>query len=165
MHARPDNSTIVRIGQKLAEAGSVLSISILGVCLVGQVYAWLNYRRTFSLKSQKVYITESTVVFTEEIPTDNIWQILTGNLIVKPLLCLRLVYFCLAIFNPDRADKIWNPLTGSMAALVCMALVPEFVTVIVFLWVGFKIDFKSTVDDESISSPEGSGLKKCEKGK
>jgi len=84
---------------------------------------------------------------------------------VKPLLCLRLIYFCLTIFNLNRADKIWNSLTGSMVALVCMALVPEFVTVMVFLWVGFTIHSKGTVDEETISFPGDSGPKKCEEGK
>lgn len=66
-------------------------------------------------------------------------QILTGNLIVKPFICLRLVYFCLAVFSLDSADARWNPIEGSMAALVCMALIPEFVTVLVYLWVGYRI--------------------------
>ena len=56
MHAQPDNPTVVHIGHKLAEAGGVLSVFLLSLCFVGEVYAWLNYRCTFSLKSQKVYI-------------------------------------------------------------------------------------------------------------
>lgn len=84
---------------------------------------------------------------------------------VKLLLCLRLVYFCLAIFNIGSADKIWNPLTGSMTALVCMALVPEFGPVSVCLWVGFTIAPKGTVEETTISFPGDSGLKKCEEGK
>ena len=56
MHAQPDNPTIVHIGQRLAEAGSVLAIVLLSVCIVGEVYAWVNYRRTLSPKSQKVYV-------------------------------------------------------------------------------------------------------------
>jgi hypothetical protein len=86
-----------------------------------------------------------------------------GNLMVKPLLCLRLIYFCLAIFNLGSADMIWNPLTGSTAALVCMALIPEFVTVLVYLWVGFMIHSK--VDEASISFPGDSNPRKCEEGK
>ena len=89
---------------------------------------------------------------------------LKGNLMVKPLLCLRLVYFCLAIFNLDSRDKIWNPVTGSVAALACMALIPEFVTVLVYLWVGFSIP-KGTVREATISFPKDSGPKKCEEGK
>lgn len=86
---------------------------------------------------------------------------------VKPLLCLRLVYFCLAIFNLDSANRIWNPLTGSTAALVCMALIPEFVTVLVYLWVGFTIDPKCTVEEAVTTSfPEYcSGSKKRGEGK
>ncbi|GAB7329041.1 hypothetical protein MBLNU13_g00886t2 [Cladosporium sp. NU13] len=144
MHAQPDNQTIVNIGQRLAEAGSVLSIFLLGVSLVGEVYAWVKYRFTLSLKSQKL---------------------LKGNLMVKPLLCLRLIYFCLGIFNLDSADKIWNPVTGSVAALCCMALIPEFATVLVYLWVGFTIDPNSTVGEAMISFAKDSGLKKCEEGK
>jgi hypothetical protein len=60
MHAQPDNPTVVHVGQKLAEAGSLLSIVLLGLCLVGEVYAWLNYRCTLSLKSQKVYILKDS---------------------------------------------------------------------------------------------------------
>ena len=84
---------------------------------------------------------------------------------VKPLLCLRLIYFCLAIFNLESADKIWNPLTGSVAALVCMALIPEFVTVLVYLWVGFTMDPKGTVGETTISFPKHSGPRNSEEGK
>ena len=84
---------------------------------------------------------------------------------VKPLLCLRLIYFCLAIFNLESADKIWNPLTGSVAALVCMALIPEFVTVLVYLWVGFTMDPKGTVGETTFSFSEESGLSKRGEGK
>jgi hypothetical protein len=90
---------------------------------------------------------------------------LTGNLMVKPLLCLRLVYFCLAIFHLGTTDKFWNPLTGSMTALVCMALIPEFVTVLVYLWVGFTVDPKCTVEEVTISFPGENDLKKCEEAK
>ena len=90
---------------------------------------------------------------------------LKGNLMVKPLLCLRLVYFCLAIFNLDSRNKIWNPVTGSVAALACMALIPEFVTVLVYLWVGFSMIPKGTVREATISFPKDSGTKKCEEGK
>lgn len=163
MHAQLDNPTIIHIGQRLAEAGSILSILLLSVCLVGEVYSWVNYRRTLSLKSQKVYVLST---FTERSPTDNALQILTGNLMVKPLLCLRMVYLCLAIFNLDSADRIWNPLTGSTAALVCMALIPEFVTVLVYLWVGFTIDPNGTVEEAvTFSFPEESGPSKCGGGK
>ena len=57
----------------------------------------------------------------------------------------------MAIFHLGTADKIWNPLTGSMTALVCMALVPEFVIVLVYLWVGFTIHLKGTVEETTIS--------------
>lgn len=80
---------------------------------------------------------------------------------VKPLLCLRLVYFCLAIFNLGTVDKIWNPLTGSMTALVCMALIPEFVTVLVYLWVGFTIHPKATVEEATVSFPGDNEPKKA----
>jgi hypothetical protein len=63
-----------------------------------------------------------------------------GNLMIKPLVSLRLIYFCLAVFSIDSADTRWNPLTGSMAALICMVLLPEFITVVVYVWVGFTID-------------------------
>ena len=84
---------------------------------------------------------------------------------VKPFLCLRLIYFCLAIFSLDSADKIWNPLTGSVAALACMTLIPEFVTVLVYLWVGFTMDPKGTVGEATINGPRHSGPRNCEEGK
>lgn len=58
-------------------------------------------------------------------------------------LLVRLIYFCLAMFSADDVDSIWNPLTGSVAALVCMALLPEFLLLVVYAWVGFTIDVSS----------------------
>lgn len=84
---------------------------------------------------------------------------------VKLFLCVRLIYFCLAILNLDSADKIRNPLTGSVAALVSVALIPEFVTTLVYLWVSFTMDPKGTVGKTTISFPKHSGPRKCEEGK
>ena len=89
-------------------------------------------------------------------------QILLGNLMVKPLVLLRLVYFCLAIFNLGSADMRWNPLMGSIAALVCMALVPEFFTVIVYLWTGFTMG-TTEVAEASVNGRD-SGSRKTEEG-
>lgn len=61
-------------------------------------------------------------------------------MVATPFLLLRFVYFCLAIFSVDSADARWNPLAGSMAALVCMAMIPEFVTLMIYVWVGFTAD-------------------------
>lgn len=71
---------------------------------------------------------------------DEYLQVLTGNLIASMFPLVRLVYFCLAMFNADDVKLIWNPLTGSVAALVCMALLPEFFVLVVYAWVGFTID-------------------------
>lgn len=54
MHAQPDNPTIVHLGERLAEAGAVLSIVLLTVCMSGEVYVWLSFRSTLSTKSQTV---------------------------------------------------------------------------------------------------------------
>jgi len=74
-------------------------------------------------------------------------------------LLLRLVYLCLAIFDLGSAGSEWNPLTGSMAALVCMALIPEFVTVMVYLWVGFTIDAKGIAEALTDGLTEGNTRK------
>lgn len=54
MHAQPDNQTIVHLGGRLAEAGAVLSIVLLTVCMSGEVYVWISFRSTLSTKSQTV---------------------------------------------------------------------------------------------------------------
>lgn len=71
-------------------------------------------------------------------------QVLTGNLLASLFLVVRLVYFCLAMFNANSAKSTWSPLTGSTAALVCMALIPEFAGLVLYAWVGFTIDISTT---------------------
>ena len=79
---------------------------------------------------------------------DEYLQVLTGNLIASMFLLVRLIYFCLAIFSADHVESIWNPLIGSVAALVCMALLPEFLVLMVYAGVGWTIDV-SRNDEQS----------------
>lgn len=70
------------------------------------------------------------------------------------VLLVRLIYFCLAMFSADHVESTWNPLTGSVAALVCMALLPEFFVLMVYAWVGFTIDVSRREEQSTCDSTQ-----------
>jgi hypothetical protein len=54
MHIELDEPNIVYIGQKLLEAGAILSIVLLTICFGGEMYIWVKHRTILSRKSRKV---------------------------------------------------------------------------------------------------------------
>lgn len=75
-------------------------------------------------------------------------QIFAANVVASAFLTVRLVYFCLAIFAAERVGSRWNPLSGSVAALVCMVLIPEFIVVLIYVYVGLTIDGSMGEDND-----------------
>jgi len=57
-------------------------------------------------------------------------------LIAMPLILLRLIYAALDTFRHDKKFNIYN---GSVAALVCMALLEEIIVVIIYILLGYVI--------------------------
>jgi hypothetical protein len=53
-----------------------------------------------------------------------------------PFLVVRLSFACLGLFQ--EKDK-WNPLFGSIAALVCMHSLMEYIVVLIALFTAFSI--------------------------
>jgi hypothetical protein len=54
MHIVLDEPNIVYIGEKLLEAGAILSILLLTICFCGEMYIWVKHRIALSPKSRKV---------------------------------------------------------------------------------------------------------------
>ncbi|KAM0723810.1 hypothetical protein Q7P37_000800 [Cladosporium fusiforme] len=138
MLVQMDNPAVMRIGKGLAEAGSVMALVLLTVCVGGELFVWIRHGNTISSCSKRI---------------------LTGNLTASLFLLIRLVYFCLAMFDAGSANSTWSPLTGSVAALVCMALLPEFFVLMVYAWVGFTIDYSSHGEQRACSRVQQGSIK------
>jgi hypothetical protein len=54
-----------------------------------------------------------------------------------PPLVLRTIYGLLFEFTIDDVFSTWNPVLGSSVAFVFMALLPEYVVLLIYLYLGF----------------------------
>lgn len=56
-----------------------------------------------------------------------------------PFLAVRIIYAFLSVFDAEDLNSNWNDLHGSVAAFVIMALIMEYVVVIIYLGIGIRI--------------------------
>ena len=56
-----------------------------------------------------------------------------------PFLVVRIAYAFLSVFDANDLHSKWNDLYGSVAAFVIMALIMEYIVVLVYLSIGFRI--------------------------
>ncbi|KAF4951378.1 hypothetical protein FGADI_7576 [Fusarium gaditjirri] len=74
-----------------------------------------------------------------------------------PTLVLRTVYGLLCAFTIDNASTIWNSLVGSAVAFALMCLLTEYITLLIFLylgihhWRGVCAETLGSVEMESLS--------------
>ncbi|KAH8887209.1 hypothetical protein GQ53DRAFT_827381 [Thozetella sp. PMI_491] len=67
-------------------------------------------------------------------PGTRIYQI--GSAAAIPFLALRTIYGLISAFNSDSILSTWNPLFGSAPAFALMALLPEYITLLIYLYLG-----------------------------
>ena len=56
-----------------------------------------------------------------------------------PFLVVRIAYAFLSVFDTDGLQSKWDDLYGSVAAFVIMALIMEYIVVVIYLSVGIRI--------------------------
>ena len=66
-----------------------------------------------------------------------------------PFLVVRITYSCLTVFATSSDDTRWSPLYGSVAALVVMHSIMEYLVVLMYLVVGFSIPTIDTTGKET----------------
>lgn len=65
-------------------------------------------------------------------------QYLQGAILSIPALAVRAVYGLLYQFNSSSAFSEWNPVYGSAVAFALMALLPEYIILLIYLFLGFR---------------------------
>jgi hypothetical protein len=58
-------------------------------------------------------------------------------MLAMPALVLRTVYGLLYEFTSDSIFSTWNPLFGSAVAFALMALLPKYIVLIIYVYLGF----------------------------
>lgn len=58
-------------------------------------------------------------------------------LLGTPTLVLRTLYGLLFAYTITDEDTMWNPLDGSIAIFVLMGLIPEYITLVLYVFLGF----------------------------
>jgi hypothetical protein len=133
------NSGAAAAQQALIKTGYVLLMVILA-----SIIAFLFYCLSHQSSMDKNDVT------VREIPSDprveDGRKVLTTcdqniklALVASPFVVLRGVYGLLYAFNSnDFFNSTWSPLWGSAVALALMALLPEFVALVIYTYLGFR---------------------------
>jgi hypothetical protein len=58
-------------------------------------------------------------------------------MLAMPALVLRTVYGLLYEFTSDSIFSTWDPLFGSAVAFALMALLPEYIVLVIYVYLGF----------------------------
>ncbi|KAF1736021.1 hypothetical protein CRV24_004955 [Beauveria bassiana] len=72
-------------------------------------------------------------------------RVLVATLAAFPLLAVRTAYGLLEVARQDEPGSAWNPLTGSALAFALMALLPEYVVLAGWVFVGYAIPARREV--------------------
>lgn len=136
-----------KIGTALAQAGYIVFAAILAICI-----AIMGYLRVYRADN----VGENLIV--SSLPTSNIplvlpcatttllifllWQYINWALLAMPPLVLRaiagLLYeFAGTQYSQASLDSIWNPLYGNAIAFCLMTLLPEYIVLVIFMYLGF----------------------------
>lgn len=106
----------VATGLKLAKAGYALMASVIGGIAAFDLYYWCQYRLLSPETSRKVLIATALSV---------------------PFLAVRVTCACLSIF--ENGSTRCDPLDGSVALLITMHSLMEYIVVVIYFVVGFII--------------------------
>jgi len=79
-------------------------------------------------------------------------QYLHGTTMAVPFLVLRIIY---AVFSAFLTPNTWSPLVGSAVAFALMALLPEYITIAIYMYLGFHRIRETAVDSGEAASNGG----------
>lgn len=74
-------------------------------------------------------------------------QILRALPVAMTFLVVRIVYALVSAYATNIQTRVWNLVSGSAILFACMALLPEYLIVGIFIYVGFKISPYKNVNE------------------
>jgi hypothetical protein len=90
-------------------------------------------------------------------------QVLRGGLLASPFLIIRTVFGLLEVALENSATSPFNPIAGNAVAFGLMALLPEYIVVLTYIYTGFSISpdrgVSAAVETQTITqSPDKSNV-------
>lgn len=101
-------------------------LSLVGYVLFAVVLATLIAMQFYFLKKKSTLLPASQ-------------KVLSGALLSSPFLALRTVYGLIETSQSGHVGTIWSPLQGSAVAFALMALLPEYIVISTWIFVGLGI--------------------------
>ncbi|KAF4445791.1 hypothetical protein F53441_10540 [Fusarium austroafricanum] len=105
-----------QLSRELTQAGYVLLAVVLALMTVELFHLYTQKHRIAPIRHIYIQLTLASI----------------------PTLALRTVYGLLCAFTVDNPLTIWNSLVGSAVAFAFMCLLAEYVTLLVFLYLGLR---------------------------
>jgi len=109
-----NNADDVKTGLKLAKAGYIEIAFIIAIVLAFDIFFWSRLK-SLSHTSRRL---------------------LMATTISIPFLVVRITYACLGVFQTGAKATRWSPLYGSIAAVVVMHSIIEYIVVVIYVSVG-----------------------------
>ncbi|KAF5684628.1 hypothetical protein FDENT_6633 [Fusarium denticulatum] len=130
------SGTNIHLSRHLTQAGYVTLAAVIGLMTVELLHLYTQKHRIATERHIFIQLT----------------------LVSLPTLVLRMVYGLLCAFTIDDVTTIWNSLVGSAVAFALMCLLAEYITLLIFLYLGIR--HWRGVCAESLGSVEMESLRK-----
>ncbi|KAF5576384.1 hypothetical protein FPCIR_12643 [Fusarium pseudocircinatum] len=130
------SGTDIHLSRHLTQAGYVTLAAVVGLMTVELLHLYTQKHRIAPERHIFIQLTLASI----------------------PTLVLRTVYGLLCAFTVDNVTTIWNTLVGSAVAFALMCLLAEYITLLIFLYLGIR--YWRDVCAESLGSVEMESLRK-----
>ncbi|KAF5568822.1 hypothetical protein FPHYL_2629 [Fusarium phyllophilum] len=130
------SGTNIHLSRHLTQAGYVTLAAVIGLMTVELLHLYTQKHRIAPERHIFIQLTLASI----------------------PTLVLRTVYGLFCAFTIDDVTTIWNSLVGSAVAFALMCLLAEYITLLIFLYLGIR--HWRSVCAESLGSVEMESLSK-----
>ncbi|KAF4444207.1 hypothetical protein FACUT_788 [Fusarium acutatum] len=110
------SGTSIHLSRHLTQAGYVTLAAVIGLMIIELLHLYTQKHRIAPERHIFIQLTLASI----------------------PTLVLRTVYGLLCAFTVDNVTTIWNSLVGSAVAFALMCLLAEYITLLIFLYLGIR---------------------------
>lgn len=118
-------------GDNLVKAAYIVYATMISIIITIIFHLWFQKSQ---LAPPSFTVCKHRLSYTKLHKANLPLQYLTGATSAIPFVILRVIYGTLSAF---LTPNIWNPLVGSAVAFALMALLPEYITIAIIIYLGF----------------------------
>lgn len=130
-------SSAMNTSRTLTLVGYIVFAVMLVVLIAMMAFFWRK-KHTLLPSSQAVCHHPPESMIHKEF-ANMVFQVLRGGLLASPFLIVRTVFGLLEVALENSSTSPFNPIAGNAVAFGLMALLPEYLVVLTYIYTGFSI--------------------------